>query len=120
MDTTAPRIVTTFQQDQRVGDVTTLPDSGSMIDALSGLLAARHKLVVTPVTPENTFKQKHTKTWRTISQDGIQKIKFRQKFTMLLVKWLFSSANKSHISIVNHIHYAMGEMVFPFSANGIK
>ena len=52
MDTATARIVTTLQQGQRVGDFTTLPDSGSTIDALSGLLAARHKLVVTPVAPE--------------------------------------------------------------------
>ena len=49
MDTAIPRIVTTLQQDQSVGDVTTLPNSGSLINALLGLLAARHKLVVTPV-----------------------------------------------------------------------
>ena len=52
MDTATPRIVTTIQQGQRTRHMTTLPNSGSKIDVLSGILAARHKLVVTPVPPE--------------------------------------------------------------------
>ena len=49
MDSATPRIVLTMIQANRKGQVTTLPDTGRTITAMSSLLAAKHKLKITKV-----------------------------------------------------------------------
>ena len=51
MDTVTPRVITTIMQANRKAQVTSLPDSGLTVEALSSVLAARHKLVVSLVAP---------------------------------------------------------------------
>ena len=47
MDSATPQNVLTMIQANRTGQVTTLPDTGSTITAMSSILAAKHKLKIT-------------------------------------------------------------------------
>ena len=52
MDTATPRVVTTIQQANKTGQVTSFSDRASTVDALLSVLAARNMLVVILVAPD--------------------------------------------------------------------